>query len=80
MTCSLGLGLNAKSGMEKELNNNKKGIKSLGSVMFGKAKKGVKSNNLIEKLQIYKGLENFSAVSSNIFQNCINDSKFSGQY
>jgi hypothetical protein len=34
MTCNLGLGINARLGMEKELRNNKKGVKSLSSVMF----------------------------------------------
>lgn len=78
MTCNLGLGINARLGMEKELRNNKKGVKSLSSVMFSSSAQ--KSSNLIEKLQIYKGLENFSGISSNIFQNCINGSKFSDKY
>jgi len=34
MACNLGLGINARLGMEKELRNNKKGVKSLSSVMF----------------------------------------------
>lgn len=78
MTCNLGLGINARLGMEKELKNNKKGVKSLASVMFNSS--SAKPSNLIEKLQIYKGLENFSGISSNIFQNCINGSKFSDKF
>ena len=78
MACNLGLGINARLGMEKELLNKKKALKSLGSVVFGSC--GAKAPNLIEKLQIYKGLENFSGISSNIFQNCINGSKFSDKY
>ena len=78
MTGNLGLGINARLGMEKELKNKKKGVKSLSSVLFGSGPS--KSPDLIEKLQIYKGLENFSGISSNIFQNCINGSKFSGKY
>ena len=78
MTCNLGLGINARLGMEKELRNKKKTVKSLGSVVFGSS--NAKRANLIKKLEIYKGLENFSGVSSNIFQNCINGSKFSDKY
>lgn len=62
--------------MKKELVNKKKSIKKSKSIF----KKSKRKTDLIEKLEIFRGLENLTNIPSNIFQSCINGSKSSADY
>jgi hypothetical protein len=78
MTSFMSIGLNAQKGMKKELKNNKKSVKTSKRALF----KGHKTceTNLIDKVEIFRGLENLTNVPSNIFQSCMNGSKKSQDF